>query len=47
MVVVVDANSKRVPGRLKNVIGEIPDSFFDPLSEEELRRWEGTDNEYL
>ena len=31
---------KRQPGTLKGKIS-IPDSFFDPLPEEELRSWEG------
>jgi prevent-host-death family protein len=31
---------KRVAGTLKGQI-EVPDSFFDPLPEEELRLWEG------
>ncbi len=30
----------RKPGRFKGVF-EVPDSFFDPLPEEELARWEG------
>ena len=28
---------KRMPGRLK---GKLPDSFFDPMTEEELQLWE-------
>ncbi|QBY02347.1 type II toxin-antitoxin system prevent-host-death family antitoxin [Rhodophyticola sp. CCM32] len=28
-------------GILKDKIGEIPDSFFEQMSEEELRLWEG------
>ena len=31
---------KRRPGRLKGKI-VIPDDFFDPLPEEELKAWEG------
>lgn len=31
---------KRVPGRLAGQIS-VPDSFFDPLPEDELRLWEG------
>lgn len=31
---------KRQFGSLKGLI-EVPDSFFDPLPEEELRLWEG------
>jgi antitoxin (DNA-binding transcriptional repressor) of toxin-antitoxin stability system len=30
----------RVPGALKGQIS-IPDSFFDPMSDEELKLWEG------
>lgn len=30
---------KRIPGRYKGLI-EVPDSFFDPLTEEELALWE-------
>lgn len=39
---VVPARKKRVVfGNLKDEIGEIPDSFFDPMTEEELADWEG------
>ena len=31
---------RRRPGTLKGLIS-VPDSFFDPLPEDELRRWEG------
>ena len=31
---------ERRPGRWKGLI-DIPDSFFDPLPDEELARWEG------
>ncbi len=31
---------KRRPGRLKGRV-VIPDDFFDPLPEEELKRWQG------
>ncbi len=31
---------KRVPGRWKGLI-TVPDSFFDPLPEDELLLWEG------
>ena len=31
---------KRLPGRLKSKV-VIPDDFFDPLPEEELKAWEG------
>jgi prevent-host-death family protein len=38
---------KRVPGLLKGKLN-IPDSFFfDPLPEEELRLWEGADDDPL
>jgi prevent-host-death family protein len=33
---------KRVPGRYKGQF-DVPDSFFDPLSEEELKDWYGED----
>lgn len=37
----------RKPGGLK-LVGEIPDSvWFDPLPEEELRLWEGGDDDDL
>ena len=40
-LVPVDApKPQRVAGTLKGQI-EVPDSFFDPLPEEELRLWEG------
>ena len=36
---------KRKPGLLKGM-AEVPDSFFfDPLPEEELRLWEGSDDD--
>lgn len=28
-------------GSLAGKVGEIPDEFFEPMSEEELRLWEG------
>ncbi len=34
---------KRVPGAMRHLLGKIPDSFFDPLSEEELALWEKGD----
>ena len=34
---------KRVPGRLKGMISLPDEFFFDPLPEEELRAWEGED----
>ena len=33
---------KRKPGRFEGVF-TVPDSFFDPLTEEELALWEGKD----
>ncbi|MEG3125295.1 type II toxin-antitoxin system Phd/YefM family antitoxin [Sphingomonas sp. GB1N7] len=41
-LVPVENGSKkpRVPGALKGKIS-IPDSFFNPMSEEELKLWEG------
>jgi prevent-host-death family protein len=30
---------KRQPGRLKGKIPPLPDSFFDPMTDEELREW--------
>ncbi len=30
-------------GCLKDKVGEIPDAFFDPMTEEELLDWEGRD----
>jgi len=34
----------RKAGMLKGIIPDLPDAFFfDPLPEEELRRWEGED----
>ena len=33
---------KRIPGRWKHLIGDIPaDLFLEPMSEEELFEWEG------
>ena len=41
-LVPIDApKPRRIPGTLKGQI-EVPDSFFDPLPEEELRLWEGS-----
>ena len=39
-LVAVNRRGKRQPDVLKGKI-TIPDSFFDPLPEEELRLWEG------
>ena len=37
---------KRQPGRMKGKWPSLPDAFFfDPLPEEELRLWEGRDDE--
>ena len=39
-LVACQRRSKRQPGTLKGKIF-VPDSFFDPLPEDELRAWEG------
>jgi prevent-host-death family protein len=40
-LVPIDApKPRRVPGTLKGRL-EVPDSFFDPLPEDELKLWEG------
>jgi prevent-host-death family protein len=45
LTAVTARKGKRVPGRLKGKLN-IPDSFFfDPLPEEELRLWEGADDD--
>jgi prevent-host-death family protein len=45
LIPVAGAKRKRVPGRYKGMFN-IPDSFFfDPLPEEELRLWEGSDDD--
>lgn len=36
----VPKRGKRQPGTLKGKIA-VPDSFFDPLPEDELKAWEG------
>jgi prevent-host-death family protein len=36
---IAPALPKRQPGRLKGLIPPIPDSFFDPMTDEELREW--------
>jgi antitoxin (DNA-binding transcriptional repressor) of toxin-antitoxin stability system len=33
----------RVPGRWKDRLPPVPDDFFDPMSEEELKDWYGAD----
>jgi prevent-host-death family protein len=38
LVPLATASPRRIPGRLKGMV-HIPDSFFDPMSEEELREW--------
>jgi prevent-host-death family protein len=43
-LVPLDASPKREPGLLRGRI-EMDDSFFDELPEEELRAWEGADDE--
>jgi antitoxin (DNA-binding transcriptional repressor) of toxin-antitoxin stability system len=35
--------ARRVPGRWKDRLPPIPDAFFDPMSEEELKDWYGDD----
>ncbi|MBN9788033.1 antitoxin [Pseudonocardia sp. TMWB2A] len=40
MVPVEPAKPKRKPGRLKGKIS-VPDSFFDPLPDDELALWNG------
>jgi prevent-host-death family protein len=42
LVPVAEAQPKRQPGVLKGKI-VLTDAFFEPLSEEELRLWEGGD----
>ncbi|MES2444006.1 MAG: type II toxin-antitoxin system prevent-host-death family antitoxin [Pseudomonadota bacterium] len=46
LVPVVDAPlPPRKPGRLKGLLGGIPDSvWFEPMSDEELDLWEGKDD---
>ena len=40
-LVPIDApQPRRIPGTLKGQI-EVPDSFLDPLPEDELKLWEG------
>lgn len=41
-LVPIPAQRARVPGRLKHLAAPPDSFFFDPLSEEELRLWEGT-----
>jgi prevent-host-death family protein len=44
LVPVAERKPKRLSGRLKGLVS-IPDSFFfDPLPEQELRFWEGSDD---
>lgn len=39
------AKKKRVPGAMKGIWPQLPDSFFfDPVPEEELAAWEGRDS---
>jgi prevent-host-death family protein len=36
------APARRMPGRFKGLLGDIPDSvWFDPLPDDELDAWEG------
>ena len=47
LALVAPMKRKRAPGRLKG-LANIPDSFFfDPLPEEELKLWEGSDDDPL
>lgn len=39
LVPLEQSKPKRQPGRLKGQIPELPDSYFDPLTDEELREW--------
>ena len=39
----VPLKKPRVPGRLKGKLPPLPDDFFDPMSEEELKLWYGDD----
>lgn len=46
-VVPVEAapKKKRIPGAMKGILPDLPDTFFfDPLPEEELAAWEGRDS---
>lgn len=44
----VSKSFRRVPGLMKDQLPDLPDSFwFDPLPEEELRLWEGADDDSL
>lgn len=38
---------KKRPIGLYKGLFTVPDSFFDPMTEEELALWEGRDNEFL
>ena len=47
LIPVAPTKAQRAPGRLKGLVN-IPDSFFfDPLPEEELKLWEGSDDDPL
>jgi prevent-host-death family protein len=47
LIAVAPPKPQRAPGRLKGLVN-IPDSFFfDPLPEEELKLWEGSDDDPL
>ncbi len=41
LVAAVPARKKSLLGAMAGRLGPIPDSFFEPLSEEELVAWEG------
>lgn len=46
LVVIEAPKKKRVPGSMKGIWPDLPDEFFfDPLPEEELKAWEGSDDE--
>jgi prevent-host-death family protein len=44
-LVPVEKKPKRVPGLWKGKF-EVPDSFFEPMSGEELALWEGSEDEF-
>jgi prevent-host-death family protein len=37
----IESHGQRKPGALAHLRGKIPDSFFAPLTEDELKDWEG------
>jgi prevent-host-death family protein len=40
LVPLTATSKKRIPGMWKGRL-EVPESFFDPLPEDELKKWEG------